>query len=362
MIRLGMLGYWHLHGADYARAAQEHPGVEIVALWDDDEARGSAAAADLGVPFDADLDAFLARPEIDAVVVCSATSRHREVITAAARAGKHVFSEKVVAATLADAEAIIRATDDAGIAFVVSMWRSDEPSTAAVADVLAGGALGRITHLRIRDGHPFALSSDELPDGRLPPQFWDPQTAQGGILIDLCHPVYLAVLLLGGLPVDVSASFGRVTGRVLEDNAVVTLRYDDGALAVVETSSTAAIAPFSIEVHGTAGSLVYTADGIGELVARRDPVVAAATPSPYGPDGAIHTRIVGGSPVWERIEVPAGPKSTAFEKWIAHIENGTRAPENVELARRLSAIIEAAYRSDADGRRVALADLTSVVE
>jgi 1,5-anhydro-D-fructose reductase (1,5-anhydro-D-mannitol-forming) len=356
MIRLGMLGYWHLHGADYAREAQEHPDVEIVALWDDDAERGSAAAAELGVPFDDDLDAFLARSELDAVVVCTATSRHREVITAAARAGKHVFSEKVVAATLADADAIIRAADEAGIAFVVSMWRSDEPSTAAVGEVLASGVLGRITHLRIRDGHPFALSSDELPDGRLPPQFWDPATAQGGILIDLCHPVYLAALLLGS-PVDVSASFGHVTGRALEDNAVVTLRYDDGALAVVETSSTAAITPFSIEVHGTAGSLVYAADGIGELVARRDPVVAAATPSPYGPDGSIHLRVVDGSPVWERIDVPAGPKVSAFEKWVAHIAAGTRATENVALARRLSAIIEAAYRSDAAGRRVALSEL-----
>jgi 1,5-anhydro-D-fructose reductase (1,5-anhydro-D-mannitol-forming) len=356
MIRIGMLGYWHLHGADYARAAQEHPGVEIVALWDDDAARGSAAAAELGVTFDDDLDAFLARPDLDAVVVCTATSRHREVITAAARAGKHVFSEKVVAATLSDAEAIIQETDAAGIAFVVSMWRSDEPSTAAVAEVLASGVLGTITHLRIRDGHPFALASDELPDGRLPPEFWDPATAQGGILIDLCHPVYLAALLLG-LPADVSASFGRVTGRVLEDNAVVTLRYDDGALAVIETSSTTAITPFTIEAHGTSGSLVYAAAGIGELVARRDPVVAAATPSGYGPDGSIHLRVVGGSPVWERIDVPTGPKVSAFERWIAHIENGTRAPENVELARKLSAIVEAAYRSDAAGRRVALADL-----
>jgi 1,5-anhydro-D-fructose reductase (1,5-anhydro-D-mannitol-forming) len=356
MIRIGMLGYWHLHGADYARAAREHPDVEIAALWDDDAERGQVAAAELGVPFDADLDAFLARPELDGVVVCTATNLHRDVIPAAARAGKHVFSEKVVAATLAEAEQIIRATETAEIAFVVSMWRTDEPSTEAVADVLASGALGVVTQLRIRDGHPFALPTPELPGGRLPAQFWDPTAAQGGILIDLCHPAYLAAAFLG-MPEDVSASFGRVTGRELEDNAVVTLRYPDGALAIIETSSATAITPFTIEAHGTLGSLVYAADGIGELVARRAPAVAAATPSAYGPDGSIHLRVVGGSPVWERIEVPTGPKRSAFEKWISHIQDGTRAPENVELARKLSGIIEASYRSDVEGRRVAINEL-----
>lgn len=355
MIRLGMLSYWHLHAADYTRAAQEHPDTEIVAVWDEDADRGAAEAARLGVPFEARLDDLLAREDVDAVVVDTPTNLHRDVIVAAARAGKHIFSEKVIAATAADADAVIAEVEHAGVAFVVSMWRSDEPATAVIARLLADGVIGRVTELRIRDGHPFALPAEGAPGGRLPEQFWDPVAAQGGILIDLCHPVYLAAHLLG-LPGDVSASFGRVTGRELEDNAVVTLRYPDGALAVVETSSTTAITPFTIEAHGTAGSLVYAADGIGELVARRDEKVAAATPSPHGPTGAVHVRTLTGSPVWERIDVPAGPRSSAFQKWVAHIQAGTVATENVELARRLSVLVDAAYRSDAEGRRIHIGD------
>lgn len=357
MIRLGMLSYWHLHAADYTREIAEHPGAEIVAVWDDDAERGTAEAAALGVPFVAELADLLARDDIDGVVVGTPTRDHRDVIVAAARAGKHVFSEKVIAATLAEAEEVVAAATEADIAFAVSMWRSDEPSTALFAERLAAGDVGEVTELRIRDGHAFALPDPENPDGRLPAQFWDPATAQGGILIDLCHPVYLVAHLLG-LPTDVSATFGRVTGRELEDNAVVTMRYPNGAIAIAETSSVAAIAPFTIEAHGTTGSLVYTADGIGELVQRRvDPRVADAAPSAVAPDGLLRHRSTVGSPVWEALEVPVVPKRTAFQKWIAHVEAGTRDPANVELARRLSAIVEAAYRSDADGRRVALAEL-----
>ena len=357
MIRIGMLSYWHLHAADYTREILEHPGAEIAAVWDEDAERGAAEAAALGVPFIADLDDLLARVDIDAVVVDTPTAAHRDVIVAAARAGKHVFSEKVIAATLAEAEEVVAATAEAGIAFAVSMWRSDEPSTALVAERLAAGDVGAVTELRIRDGHPFALPDPDNPAGRLPPQFWDAATAQGGILIDLCHPLYLVAHLLG-LPVDVSATFGHVTGRGLEDNAVVTMRYADGAIAIAETSSVSAITPFTIEAHGTTGSLVYSADGIGELVQRRiDPRVAEAPPSPVAPDGALRRRSTTGSPVWERIDIPAVERRTAFQTWITHIVDGTRDADNVELARRLSAIVEAAYRSDAEGRRVALSEL-----
>lgn len=348
-----MLSYWHIHAADYARAALEHPDTEIVAVWDEDPMRGAAEAAALEVPFVADLGELLARDDVDAVVVDTPTSMHRDVIVAAARAGKHVFSEKVIAATATEADQVVAAVEAAGMAFVVSMWRSDEPSTAAIAELLATGALGRVTELRIRDGHPFALPSDEHPEGQLPAQFWHEPTAQGGILIDLCHPVYLAALFLG-LPEDVSAAFGRATGRDLEDNAVVSLRYPDGAIAVVETSSVTAFTPFSIEAHGTKGSLLFSTDGIGEFVARRRAGVGApGEPDPSGPSGTIHLRVANGYPAWRRIAIRAVERRSAFEKWIGHIQDGTRAHANVELARRLSAIVEAAYRSDAaDGRRI----------
>ena len=76
-------------------------------------------------------------------------------------------------------------------------------------------------------------------------------------MIDLgCHPMYLSSRFLG-MPESVTASYGYVTGREVEDNAVVTLNYANGAIGVVEAGFVNPFSPFTIEIHGTEGSLLY---------------------------------------------------------------------------------------------------------
>jgi len=358
MIRIGMLSFWHLHGKDYAKASQDNPNTQIVAIWDEDATRGAEEAERYGADFHADLNELLARDDIDAVVVDSPTNIHRDVIIAAARAGKHIFTEKVIAATQRETEEIIREVDAAGVAFVTSMWRSDEAYATAIKEIIDRGVLGEITELRIRDGHPMGLPSKEFPNGFLPPHFWSATEAQGGALIDLCHPVYLVSQFLG-LPSTVSAALGFHTGHEVEDNAVVTMTYPSGAVAIAETSYISAFTPFSIEAHGTLGSLVFSIDGIGEMVARhRDPEVAAAgAASTTGPTGLLRVRSAQLSDQWEEIELPSGEWPKAFEKWVSHIEAGSTAPQNVALASTLSSIIEAAYLSHSTRAFVDIATL-----
>jgi predicted dehydrogenase len=154
--------------------------------------------------------------------------------------------------------------------------------------------------------------------------------------------VYLLAMILG-LPARVTAMFGQVTGRELEDNAAVILGYADGALAIAETSSVTRISPFSIEVHGTEGSIVYTEPGIGALVAERD---GAPTP----PVGEPHLRLWSASSAesaehgWLDLDIePDAP--AAIEQWYAHATTGMRGRANLDLALALSSVIEAAYTS-----------------
>jgi 1,5-anhydro-D-fructose reductase (1,5-anhydro-D-mannitol-forming) len=168
MIRVAVLSFWHVHGKDYAKDATDHPAVDLVAIWDEVPERGRAEAAQRGVRFYDDLDELLAQPDIDGVIVTTPTNRHHDVIVAAARAGKHIFSEKVIAATLREAEAILQAVEKAGVTFMVSMWRFDEAVTSAVKQVIGQGVLGDITEVRVLDGHPFALPAANFPRGRLP--------------------------------------------------------------------------------------------------------------------------------------------------------------------------------------------------
>src|SRR6185503_3379618 len=68
-VRVAVLGFWHVHAADYADLAAAHPETELVAVWDDDAERGRAGADRHGIEFAGDLGALLARVDVDAVTV-----------------------------------------------------------------------------------------------------------------------------------------------------------------------------------------------------------------------------------------------------------------------------------------------------
>lgn len=312
-LRLAILSFWHVHASDYVRQASENPDTGITAVWDEDGARGRARAEELGAAFHPDLGGLLARDDVDAVVVTCPTTAHREVITAAAAAGKHVFTEKVLAPTTAECAEIVAAAEKSGVALMLALPRLYEGYTSAIRKVLADGVLGRLTLVRVRLAHGGSIA------GWLPEHFYDPAATAGGALIDLgCHPMYLARLFLGRMPETVIASFGHVTERAVEDNAVAVLRCADGALGVVEASFTAPASPFSIEVHGAEGSLVY------------------GTPEP---------RLLlstGGD--WRELPVP--PRTgTPFDLFVRHVADGTRDEENLALGLDLTCLMAAATSS-----------------
>src|SRR5256885_9413060 len=88
MIRLAMLSFWHVHAQDYLHQALKNSVTAITAVWDETPERGHAQARALGVPFYERLDDLLAHAAVDAVIVDTPTTMHRDVIVAAAQAGK----------------------------------------------------------------------------------------------------------------------------------------------------------------------------------------------------------------------------------------------------------------------------------
>jgi 1,5-anhydro-D-fructose reductase (1,5-anhydro-D-mannitol-forming) len=332
MIRVAMLSFWHVHARDYARQAQEHPDVSIVAAWDEDAQRGRTRAEELGARFYQRLDELLAQPDIDGVIVDTPTSMHREVIVAAAQAGKHIFTEKVLAITPQECNSILDAVTRAGVKLTVSLPRLNDRYTMAVQDVLKRGLLGELTLVRTRLSHSGALCTTQQPEGWLPAHFFDRTETGGGALIDLgCHPMYLARLFLG-LPESVSAHFGYLTGRAVEDNAVAVLRYPQGALGVVEAGFVNRHSPFTIEIHGTEGSLFY---------------------------GTPEARLLlrnGTAQQWSEISDFPPARPSAFQQWITHIQQGTTATENIQVALDLTKLMAAATAS-AQQRRVVPLDI-----
>jgi predicted dehydrogenase len=310
-IKVAVLGFWHVHAAEYAARAQQHPDTELVAVYDDDADRGRAGAAAVGASYVADLDELLARDDLDAVINTTATTDHRAVMIAAAKAGKHIFTEKLLAPTVAEAEEIIAAADDAGVAIVVSLPRLYHGYTRAIVDQLKTERLGDLTYCRIR------LSNDGATAGWLPVGFYDPAAAIGGALSDLgCHPVYLMQLFLGAHPATVTAVYASFLRHRVEDQAVVTLGYRSGAIGVVETGFLSRD-PFIIEIGGTTASLAY--EDTENLLRVRS--------------GAAND--------WQSLPVPPDD-ADPFSRWVTHIRDGTRADDNLARAVELSRLVSAA--------------------
>jgi len=177
------------------------------------------------------------------------------------------------------------------------------------------------------------LSHNGATANWLPEHFFSKEQCGGGALIDLgCHPMYLVRRFLG-MPESVSANFGYVTGKEVEDNAVAILRYAEGAIGIVEAGFVNSHSPFSIELHGTEGTLLY---GFPDEV----PVV----------------RYNGGSEQWEKLELD-DRLPYAFSQWVEHIKLGTEATDNIAAAVDLTKLMEASNRSVAEGRPIRIDEL-----
>jgi len=325
-LAVAAIGFWHVHAGDYARNVQQHPDTTLVAVWDDDADRGRAAADEFGVEFVADLDELLARPELDAVTITTATDQHRDVIGRALAAGKHVFTEKILAPTVAEAEELVDLAREAGVALVVSLPRLYDDYTVAIERVLDEGTLGELTYSRVR------LAHDGWVAGWLPERFADPDAAIGGALTDLgCHPAYLTRLFHRAEPLSISASYGSVTGRAVEDNAAVTAAFPGGRLGVFEASVVTTPGAFTVELRGTQATLTFGFGGERLL----------AKGGAFGED-------------WQELPLPE-PRPGAFAQWVQHIHDGTTADDNLRHAVELTRTIVASNESAASGRVVELA-------
>jgi 1,5-anhydro-D-fructose reductase (1,5-anhydro-D-mannitol-forming) len=330
VIRVAILSFWHVHADEYAREVIKHSATQLVAAWDELPERGRKEAEERGLLWYESLEELLANPDIDAVVVNAPTNIHRDVMVAAAKAGKHIFTEKVIAPTLQEVNEILAAVELNKVKLTVSLPRLNDGYTLAIQKLLKENVFGELTQARIRLSHNGATA------GWLPEHFFNLEQCGGGALIDLgCHPMYLTRLFLG-VPDSVNANYGYVSGKEVEDNAVAILRYANGALGIVEAGFVNDHSPFSIELHGTKGSLFYGT-----------PEAKMVYRSNLTPESAN---------TWTEVELPARAIS-AFDQWVGHIEKGTTAKENLELALDLTKLMEAANLSVKLNRPVTLNEL-----
>ncbi len=249
-MKVAILGVWHVHADEYTRMAASLGTVSGV--WDENAAWCADFAARHGIPAYADLDELLAS-DVEACVVCSATSSHTDHIIRAAQAGKHIFTEKVLALSEAECLRIKEAVDAAGVRFVISFPWKFRPGIMALKAAVDEGRIGQVNYLRFRNCHNGSTGH------WLPAHFYNAAECGGGAMIDLgAHGMYLAHWILGE-PIAYTSAFTHVCqdGKELEDNAVTVMTFANGAIAVNETGFVSVGCPETWEIGGETGYLTF---------------------------------------------------------------------------------------------------------
>lgn len=323
MVNVAMISGWHVHAKGYAREINDNGNARVCAVWDEDETRGREWAAELGCAFIANFDDVIESPEIDAVAIVSPTNMHAQLLLKAAKAGKHIFTEKVLTLDNEDARKVAKAVKDNGIHFTISFPHKCSDALNYVKRLADEGKLGRITYARLRNCHSGSI------DNWLPAHFYDAKQCGGGAMMDLgAHPMYLLNWFLGK-PLRIQSAFTHITDRPVEDNAVSIIEFENGAVGVSETGFVSRCDRYEFDISGTEGAARVT-DSTVEYCNLSDTDRKWITP-----------------------EVPRLCIPSPVNSWIDSIENNREDNGyfGIDAAVELTKMMTAAYQSSKGGVR-----------
>lgn len=214
------LGWW---GREHVRSLGGSDKARVVRLVDPDLEAARAFAEGTGLPLSPSLDDALGDESIDAVILATPHSLHTEQVIAAARAGKHVFTEKPFAMNRADAERQVAACREAGVELGIGLIQRFAPTHLRIRDMLADGTLGRAMHGEGNVSHDVLLNVKS----------WRKAGAEapaGGIHHTGTHVIDLYIWMLG----RVSRVYARIASHVFEnDTAAALLTFESGQSAYI---------------------------------------------------------------------------------------------------------------------------------
>ncbi len=336
-MRVGIIGCGNIGLGLHTRGYRSVSGVKIVAVADPTPERLARAARELGLADGdcyADYRALLDRPDIDAVSVTTPQHVRAGIAIDACRAGKHVLSEKPLATTPADADAMITAARQHDVHLATVHNYLFFPELQTIKKMIEDGEIGDVLVVTLN-----WLGVEDRPGSAEYRPTWrhDVATSGGGVLMDMLHCVYVATWLVGSPIRKVSASVDKhldAAGTV-EDSAYCRFEHETGFSMVNVAWGKG---PGSTEVGGTKGRILQFNEAFGT--------------TPF----ARHERLY---LVNERgladHEVPGERRSTAiFEDFIASIRDRRRPIASGEDGKAVLEAVLGAYTSAAIGAEVVL--------
>jgi len=248
-IKLGLIGAGRIGRLHAENLVHYVPGAELLWVSDVIEEVAKETAARLEIPYwTTDYREVFDDPKVEAVLICTSTDTHAQIIQAAAAAGKHIFCEKPLALDLVEIEKVLQAVQKAGVLLQVGFHRRFDPHFRRLKELLEAGEIGKPWLLKI-------TSYDPAP----PPISY--VKVSGGIFLDMTiHDFDMARFLLGDVEEVYAAGAVLVDPEIGKagdvDTTIVTLKFKSGALGVITNCRKATYGHDQrIEILGEKGGL-----------------------------------------------------------------------------------------------------------
>lgn len=237
------------------RAAQKSSKLEIVAGYSRSVEKRAAFEQEFGVKAAESLEALLADPEIQGVILTVPNEQHLPVAETVAQAGKHVYTEKPIANTLESGLAIQNLIDQYGVEIMVGHSARLLKGARMIKEYIDRGELGKVAFIEANFSNERAL--ELTPDTWR----WYRAKAPGGPLSQLAIHQFDTVHFIGGEIAEVHSIASKLSpvGAEVDDQSMTLLRFADGKLAYIGSCWTSP-GIFSLRVFGQKGLMHYELD------------------------------------------------------------------------------------------------------
>jgi predicted dehydrogenase len=276
-ITMAFVGCAHIHTPGFVNLLKKRPDVKVKSVWDHDAARAEKRSKELGAQVVNDVDKIWSDPDIAAVVICSETNRHHDLLLAAARAGKHMFAEKPLGITAKESYAMADAIEKAHLFFTTGYFMRTDPMHLFLKDEIAKGNFGKITRARGSNCHGGSLGGWFDQEWR-----WmaDPKIAGVGAFGDLgTHKLDILMWLLGDVD-SVTADIKAVTRRYgdCDESGEALIRFKNGVIGTLAAGWVDVDDPVQLLISGTEAHAVIVN---GRLYYKNKKVSDAEGKEPY---------------------------------------------------------------------------------
>ncbi|HEX7063694.1 MAG TPA: Gfo/Idh/MocA family oxidoreductase [Bacillales bacterium] len=225
-MKVGMISFAHMHAFAYAEHLNAHTDVEITSIWDEDRARGKEMAEKYHCDFYSDLREMLGT-DVEAVVVCSENSKHKEHVIAAAQAKKHILCEKPIATEVQDAQAMIQTCKAEGVILQVAYPVRFALAMEETKQLIQSGTIGDVVAIN-------GVNHGQMPGG----WFIEKELSGGGSATD--HIVHIMDLIRWMLNDEVRNVYAELDTRFydidVEDCGMVSLELESGVIVSIDPS------------------------------------------------------------------------------------------------------------------------------